>query len=99
MTNVIATAMVRHQGPAPRAVAGKAPPLAADHPLVLDTHVCAACGTSFLTGEVTTIIVLGPGEDRESQEAARDGRAYTAQGVVVHYQCATGVDGKRRRDA
>lgn len=51
---------------------------------------CPACKKPFETGDYTTLIALGPGDDPESQEKARDGSFYNAVAVEVHWACATG---------
>lgn len=63
-------------------------PKQADHPSVGMT--CPACHTSFVEGDYTTLIALGPGSDEESQERARTGRPYNAVASEVHWTCATG---------
>lgn len=52
--------------------------------------ICPACHKPFKVGDYTTLIELGPGDDRENQEKARAGRPYTAVAVEVHWSCATG---------
>ncbi len=65
-------------------------PLPANHPLVTDRTECAACKKTFLEGDVTTLVVLGPGNDPEEQQKAREGRPYNAAASPVHWACATG---------
>jgi hypothetical protein len=69
----------------------KFPPLKADHPLVNEQR-CAACKQFFVAGDITTIIFVGPGDDPEARERAREGRAYTGVGVPAHWACATGEE-------
>lgn len=52
---------------------------------------CPACHQPFKAGDYTTLIALGPGSDEESQERAREGRAYNAVALEVHWTCATGL--------
>jgi hypothetical protein len=63
-------------------------PKAADHPSV--SEECPACHKPFAEGDYTTLVTFGPGGDVESQKAAREGDAYNAVAVEVHYACATG---------
>lgn len=63
-------------------------PKAQDHPSI--GNLCPACKKSFQAGDFTTLIVLGPGDDPEAQERAREGRPYNAAAQEVHWHCATG---------
>ena len=63
-------------------------PKKADHPSV--GKPCPACGKNFTAGNYTTLVTLGPGDDKKRQERARSGRAYSAVAVEVHWACATG---------
>jgi len=67
---------------------GKFGPKSANHPSVGEP--CPACGKPFAAGDYTTLVMLGPGDDEESRERARVGRAYNADAVEVHWACATG---------
>lgn len=67
-------------------------PLSETHPLVTDSVECPACKKFFVAGDVTTLVILGPGDDPENQQKAREGRAYNAVGVPVHWKCATGEE-------
>jgi len=67
-------------------------PLAADHPLVTDGTLCAGCSKPFVAGDVTTIVAIGPGDDPEQQQRARQGKVYNAVGAVAHYACVTGEE-------
>ena len=69
--------MTRHFGPKP-----------ADHPSV--GQPCPACKVPFVEGDFTTLIPLGPGKDPEEQAKAREGRAYCAVAVEVHWDCSGG---------
>jgi len=51
---------------------------------------CPACRKPFRAGDVTTLIALGPGDDPEAQQRAREGRVYNAVAQEVHWTCATG---------
>ena len=59
-----------------------------NHPTV--GEACPACRKPFAAGDFTTIIALGPGYDREARRKAREGLAYNALGIEVHWACATG---------
>ena len=63
-------------------------PKDAKHPSV--GSPCAACGGPLAEGDLTTLVALGPGEDEEYRERAREGRWYNAVAVECHYACATG---------
>jgi hypothetical protein len=52
---------------------------------------CAACHERFEVGDFTTMIPLGPGNDPDSQERAREGRYYIPVGIEVHWACHTGT--------
>lgn len=71
-------------------------PLKADHPLVTGTGTytdnCPGCQQRFKEGEYVTLVTVGPGDDVEAQQAARDGRAYTAVAMAAHWKCVTGED-------
>lgn len=56
-----------------------------------DGAPCAACRKQFRAGDYTTLIFLGPGDDADAQERARQGRPYNAIAVEVHWACATGL--------
>lgn len=64
-------------------------PKTEDHPSV--GNECPACHNPFAAGDYTTLIPLGPGDDPEAQERAREGRAYNAVAVEVHFACAGGA--------
>ena len=63
-------------------------PLSAAHPLI--GTVCQACKKPFAAGDETTLIGLGPGDDEEERRKTRNGQAYNAVAVPVHWACATG---------
>jgi hypothetical protein len=67
-------------------------PKTADHPSV--SRECPACRQPFAVGDYTTLIALGPGDDPDAQERARDGRPYNAVAAEVHWACATGEAGR-----
>lgn len=59
-----------------------------DHPSV--GLKCPGCGELFKEGDYITLIPIGPGNDPEEQEKAREGKHYIAVAVEVHWSCATG---------
>ena len=61
-------------------------PKTKNHPSV--GELCPACQKPFIEGDYTTLIALGPGDDPESQRKAKEGGAYNAVAVEVHYSCA-----------
>lgn len=61
-------------------------PKTADHPSI--GKPCPACDKPFVAGDYTTLVALGPGDDPEAQQAAREGRAYNAVAVEIHYTCS-----------
>lgn len=63
-------------------------PKSADHHSVGKS--CAACRVPFAAGDYTALVELGPGSDPDEQRACREGRAYNAVAVEVHYACFTG---------
>lgn len=64
-------------------------PKTADHPSV--GKECQACHSPLREGDFTTLITLGPGDDDEARERAREGRPYNAVAIEVHYACVTGM--------
>jgi|GEM_PF-3404492 len=70
----------------------KYPPLKSDHPFVRGPQQCAGCGQPFEAGDVTTLVMIGPGGSEESRKRAREGRAYNAIARPAHYACVTGEE-------
>ena len=64
-------------------------PKSSIHPSILKP--CPACNRKFKVGDYTTLVVLGPGNSKENQKKARNGQAYNAIAVEVHWPCATGL--------
>jgi hypothetical protein len=68
-------------------------PLTADHPLAIsDERSCPGCDGSFEEGNYLTLVTIGPGADEDERAKAREGRAYNAVSVPVHWACATGLE-------
>jgi len=67
-------------------------PLPSDHPLVKDGTKCPGCDAAFQTGDVTTLIAIGPGSDDVERRRARDGKPYNAIAIPAHYACVTGEE-------
>jgi hypothetical protein len=77
-------------------------PLGADNPLVQSNQgdcngcgsplgdVCPGCDKPFEAGDYITLVVIGPGGDREAQAKAREGRYYNAITIPAHWACVTG---------
>ena len=65
-------------------------PKSANHPSI--DEECPACHVSFVAGDYTTLIELGPGADKEERERAVAGRPYNAVAIEIHYACATGIE-------
>lgn len=63
-------------------------PKQADHPTIGEP--CPACHEPFREGDWTLLVPIGPGDDPDAQKKAREGRAYTAVAIEVHYTCVTG---------
>lgn len=63
-------------------------PKNADHPTI--GVACPACNLLFQEGDITALVVLGPGDDPEAQERAQTGRWYNAVAVELHFTCAGG---------
>lgn len=61
-------------------------PKTPDHPTT--GKPCPACREEFKEGDFTTLVTLGPGNDPEAQRKAKEGKAYNAVAVEVHYDCA-----------
>lgn len=64
-------------------VFGPKPP---NHPSVGEP--CPACHVPFKAGDMTTLVALGPGNDPEQRQKAREGRVYNAVAVEIHALCA-----------
>lgn len=62
-------------------------PLPADG---VPAYPCPACRQAFVAGDYTTLVPLGPGTDPDQRKRAREGRAYNARAIMVHWACATG---------
>lgn len=60
-------------------------PLPSNHPAVGDE--CKACQKDFVTGDITTLVALGPGDDEEEQQKCQEGRAYISAAVLIHAAC------------
>jgi len=52
---------------------------------------CRACNERFHEGDSIALVALGPGNDSEEQEKARNNRPYNAVAIPIHYACATGI--------
>ena len=63
-------------------------PKKGDHPSV--GELCPACKVAFKEGDYTTLVALGPGDDPEAQQLAKEGMEYSAVALEVHYDCADG---------
>lgn len=74
---------------------GKFGPKKKDHSSIGEE--CPACHKPFKEGDYTTLIGLGPGDDPESQKRVREGRAYNAVAVEVHWACATGEEDEKTK--
>lgn len=81
----------RRPGPA-EANHEKMGPLSATHPLVLpETNArCPGCPEDFKAGDYVTLVTVGPGDNAEQQEKAREGQAFNAVCVPAHWTCVTG---------
>lgn len=83
----IVTIYVRHRI---ERVARKFGPKDADHPSV--GRECPACRQPLKAGDHTALIVLGPGDDPQAREKAREGRYFSAVAIEVHWPCMTGEE-------
>jgi hypothetical protein len=70
----------------PAVATNRAVYLGAAHPLVGEP--CPACTHPFAGGDAVAMVVVGPGDDADAQEACREGRHYAAACVAVHVGCA-----------
>jgi hypothetical protein len=61
-------------------------PKTTDHPGI--GRVCPACRHRFKEGDYTTLVVLGPGDDPDSQLRRDQGRPYNAVASEVHWACS-----------
>lgn len=76
--------------PAMEALPRRMGPKKPDHPSI--GTECPACHVSFVEGDCTALVMLGPGDDPEMQRRSREGRPYTGVALELHYGCATGFD-------
>jgi len=53
---------------------------------------CPACDREFKKGDYTAFVVIGPGDDSESRQLAREGRPYCAVAVECCWACVTGEE-------
>jgi len=53
---------------------------------------CIICNKRLGVGDDVTLIVLGPGDNKEEQEKCRAGRDYNAVAAPAHWDCAGGVE-------
>ena len=60
----------------------------AGQPLVNDGTLCPACDHTFGIDDRIVLVLVGPGEDTESQRKAQAGRWHTAMSVAVHLGCS-----------
>lgn len=60
-------------------------PKSADHPSI--GRPCPACGVPFAVGDYTTLVPLGPGNDREARRRRDAGRTYNSVAAEVHWDC------------
>lgn len=67
---------------------GRFGPLAADHPSI--GEICPGCRRPLKAGDVPALVTIGPGEDSDARERAREGRAYNAVAVIAHEECVYG---------
>jgi hypothetical protein len=65
-------------------------PISAENPML--GQPCPACGKNFVLSEYVTLVPLGPGGNAEERRKAREGRAYSAIALQVHWSCATGEE-------
>lgn len=65
-------------------------PMSADHPMVTETTPCPACRKVIKEGDFVALVPIGPGENEDERQAARDGSVYNAVAVPAHWACVTG---------
>lgn len=70
----------------------KLEPLRAGHELLSFNRGCPACDQPFEPGDVTTLLIVGPGTDPEERERRRKGYRYIARTVAAHWACVTGEE-------
>ena len=61
-------------------------PKKADHPGI--GQECQACHLPFIEGDCTTLVLLGPGNDKEARERRDLGRPYNAIAIEIHWDCS-----------
>lgn len=67
---------------------GRFGPLTADHPSV--GRICPACDKPLQVGDTPALVTIGPGDDPDARERARQGRAYNAVAIIAHEECVHG---------
>ena len=51
-------------------------------------RTCPACDVLFKEGDYTTLVALGPGDDKEQREKCLAGRPYNAVAQEIHWECS-----------
>lgn len=65
-------------------------PLKADHPGV--GEICPGCKQPLKVGDIPELVAIGPGDDPEERQRAREGRPYNAVAIIAHHACVTGKE-------
>lgn len=65
-------------------------PMPADAPAIAMQEKCPACKIAFNEGDYTALVEIGPGDNPNEQQRAREGRVYNAVAIQAHYLCVTG---------
>jgi len=61
-------------------------PKTKDHPTI--GRECPACGKPFKEGDYTTLISLGPGDNKDARKRRDEGEAYNAIAMEIHWECS-----------
>jgi len=60
-----------------------------DHPSVGDK--CPACQKPLRGGDFTTLVNLGPGDNKEARALRDQGRAYNSIACEIHWECSAKI--------
>lgn len=51
--------------------------------------ICPACKKPLKEGDSIILLPIGPGDDEQERQKAREGKEYNAVALVVHLECSS----------